>query len=421
LSAPSALLEGFEATAAVHAPAADGLHRVDIGVAHGVFCRPQDLPDATRVDATNWTILPRFIDAHVHLDKSLSVSETGLADGTLLGAIQTYMQASQAWTQSHFEHRMELSVRDAISAGTGHMRSHIDCFGDLQGSQSWAAARAIKNTYKDVLTIELAPLTSITRCDDPSFPKFCRDVAEQSSVLGVFVAPGMCEQSVFEQFLNHAQACGLDVDFHIDENLSDPSPAIEHLADAIIATDFSGRVMAGHVCALLNAAQDDFDRILGKISAAQIAIVTLPRTNLYLQDRTAGTTPRRRGITAINEMRALGISVSFGTDNVADAFFPFGDYDLLSLFRDTVVAAHLDQDLNNWMSAITQTPAQALGLKESGMIAASKRADAILVPGSNWPDLLNSAKSDRIILVGGAPLDLDAIGRSNQTEATSCD
>jgi cytosine deaminase len=337
-----------------------------------------------------------------------------------MGAITTYSNVSKSWSQDHYERRMVRSVQQAIAAGTGYMRSHIDCFGKLEGSASWAAALAIKEAFKEVIEIQLSPLTSMLRCDDANFPVFCREIAQQGTVVGAFVAPGATDQSIFERFLNHAAACDLDVDFHIDENLTDPLPAIECLADAVIATGFRGRVTAGHVCALLNARGADFERVLDKVSDAGIAIVTLPRTNLYLQDRTAGATPRRRGITAIHEMHALGIPVSFGTDNVGDTFFPFGDYDLLGVFRDTVVAAHLDQDLNSWIPAITHLPATAIGVKDAGVIARGKRADAVLIPAANWPDLLNSKSADRIVLCGGQPLDMAARAVQNKMEAKSC-
>jgi cytosine deaminase len=284
------------------------------------------------------------------------------------------------------------------------MRSHIDCFGDLQNLPSWHAAQVVKDAFQGIIDIQLCTLTSVTRCDDANFPTLCKDIAIAGGVLGAFVPPAFQDQPMLERFLAHADAFGLDVDFHIDENLTDRLPVVEQLADAVIATGFQGRVMAGHVCALLNTQGSDFDRVLDKIATAGISIVSLPRTNLYLQDRRGGDTPRRRGITAVHEMRARGISVSFGTDNVADAFYPFGDYDMIGLFRDATVAAHLDQDLNGWLSAITNTPARALGFDNAGKIAPGLPANAVLLPATNWPDLLNDKRGGRINMIAGKRL-----------------
>lgn len=407
LCVPSSVLDGFTSIAS-NDPMAKGLRHVDVGIANGVFCSPQDIPNAARIVASGWSALPRFVDAHVHLDKSLSVTETGLSDGTLLGAIQLYSKAASTWDQSHFERRMEMSVLDAVTAGTGAMRSHIDCFGTLKGATNWDAAQAIQARFKDIIEIQLCPLTSIMRAGQPNFEQFCREIELSGNrVIGAFVPPGFSDQPLMEQFLRYADTFGFDVDFHIDENLIDTAASIEILADAVLSTKFSGRVLAGHVCALLNAAPDDLDRILDKIAAANITIATLPRTNLYLQSRAPSTTPRKRGITPIHEMRARQIPVIFGTDNVADTFFPFGDYDMLGLFRDSAVYAHLDQDLSGWLTGITRTPAQALGVASNGAISVGAPADAVLIPASNWSELLARDTTARTILTGGVKFDLE--------------
>ena len=52
-------------------------------------------------------------------------------------------------------------------------------------------------------------------------------------------------------------------------------------------------------------------------------------------------TPRWRGVTAVQELRDAGISVAIGGDNCSDAWFPFGDHDLLVTLQQTVRIAQL--------------------------------------------------------------------------------
>ena len=63
------------------------------------------------------------------------------------------------------------------------------------------------------------------------------------------------------------------------------------------------------------------DRTLDLLAEAEIAIVTLPTVNMYLQDRTPSRTPRWRGVTVIQEMRQRGILVAAAGDNCRDSFF----------------------------------------------------------------------------------------------------
>ncbi|MFX4381294.1 amidohydrolase family protein, partial [Acinetobacter baumannii] len=90
---------------------------------------------------------------------------------------------------------------------------------------------------------------------------------------------------------------------------------------------------------------------------AGLAVVSLPMCNMYLQDRTAGRTPRWRGITLLHEMKARGISVSVSSDNTRDPFYAYGDLDGLEVFREAVRIAHLDHPFDDWPRIVTSTPA----------------------------------------------------------------
>ena len=47
------------------------------------------------------------------------------------------------------------------------------------------------------------------------------------------------------------------------------------------------------------------------------------------------------------------------SDNVRDGFYPYGDYDLIDIFRLAVVAGHLGPD--DWLDATTDIPARWIG------------------------------------------------------------
>jgi cytosine deaminase len=72
-----------------------------------------------------------------------------------------------------------------------------------------------------------------------------------------------------------------------------------------------------------------------------MSLVTLPLTNLLLQDAVTGKTPTQRGLTLVQEARARGIPVMVASDNVQDPFCTFGSYDPLEALSVGALAAQM--------------------------------------------------------------------------------
>ncbi|MBA3325755.1 MAG: amidohydrolase family protein, partial [Rhodobacteraceae bacterium] len=102
-----------------------------------------------------------------------------------------------------------------------------------------------------------------------------------------------------------------------------------------------------------------------------------------------GRTPRLRGIAPMQEARAAGMDVLVALDNVRDAFYPYGEYDLLDAWRLAVLAAHLDPEA--WLDAITTLPARALGLPEP-RLSVGAPADFLLLDATSATDLVSRAR-----------------------------
>ncbi|MDB5998374.1 MAG: amidohydrolase, partial [Rhizobacter sp.] len=106
---------------------------------------------------------------------------------------------------------------------------------------------------------------------------------------------------------------------------------------------FEGRIVCGHCCALAVQPEHQALATLDAVARAPITIVSLPATNLLLQDAVTGRTPRQRGLTLVKEARARGIPVLIASDNVQDPFCPVGSFDPLEAFSAGVLAGQLDQ------------------------------------------------------------------------------
>lgn len=91
-------------------------------------------------------------------------------------------------------------------------------------------------------------------------------------------------------------------------------------------------------CSLSTREPAEVTAVIDLLLEAGIGVVSLPMCNLYLQDRPAGRTPRRRGVTLLHELAAAGVPVMLASDNCRDPFYAFGDHDLLEVFRADTAA-----------------------------------------------------------------------------------
>jgi cytosine deaminase len=102
------------------------------------------------------------------------------------------------------------------------------------------------------------------------------------------------------------------------------------------------------------AAQDEAVALatLDAVARAPITLVSLPATNLLLQDAVTGRTPRQRGITLVKEARERGIPLLLASDNVQDPFCRVGSYDPVDALAAGALVAQLPEPFDAWSEAI---------------------------------------------------------------------
>jgi cytosine deaminase len=119
-------------------------------------------------------------------------------------------------------------------------------------------------------------------------------------------------------------------------------------------------------------------------------VIALPALNLYLQGR-GEETPRVRGLTLIRELLAAGVPVRFGSDNVRDAFYTYGDADPLEAAWLAAVAAQLD-DESTVLAGVCNGRSR-LGVGDP--------ADLVVVDAVSVPDALARRPGGRTIVRAG--------------------
>lgn len=374
-------------------PAAEGLVCGDILIRDGVLAditSPGEIGTvAPEVDCDDGLAMPGLVDLHTHLDKGQIWPRQPNPDGTHWGA-RTSVMADRAanWTADDVMARMDFALRCAYAHGTVAIRTHIDSLAP-QADISWPVFAEIRERWKDRIDLQAVALFPVDlSINDPAqFRSLVETVARHSGILGGMTFLGRPPDDHFAAALRAifqaADANGLDLDFHVDESDLAEARSLGAIADMTMATNFRGRVVAGHCCSLALRSDAEIAETIGRVAHAGIAIVSLPMCNMYLMDRHAGRTPRWRGVTLLHEFASAGVPVAVASDNTRDPFYAYGDLDLIEVYRESVRILQLDHGSADWPAIVSRTPANVMRLHNHGRLAPGSPADMILLARSH--------------------------------------
>ena len=110
-------------------------------------------------------------------------------------------------------------------------------------------------------------------------------------------------------------------------------------------------------------------------------------------------------MTLLHELASRRVPVAVASDNTRDAFYGFGDHDMLEVFREATRICHLDRPYGVWPRAVTTTPAELMGLAGGGRIGPGLPADLVLFEGRTWSELLSRPEANRVVLRNGRAID----------------
>ncbi len=386
--------------------------RVEAGRIASIAARGASAADALpRVDLRDGLVLPRFVDSHTHLDKGHIWGRSPNPDGTFMGARMTVAADREArWHAGDVRARMDFALRSAFAHGTAAIRTHIDSIGPQTGI-SWPVFDEMRAAWKGRIALQAVALfpVDIAIDDEAQFKATVATVAKHGGILGglsfLGEAPGEKLERGLDRFFEAAAAHGLDLDFHVDESEFVHARSLERIAMAAIRHKFKGRVVAGHCCSLALQSDADRHRVIERLGEANMAVVSLPMCNMYLQDRTAGRTPRWRGVAPLHELAAAGVPVMVASDNTRDPFYAYGDLDMLEVYREATRILHFDHTDRPWPRLLGPASAEIMRLDGAGMLAVGGSANFVLVSARSWNELNARPQSDRVVVVNGAAID----------------
>jgi cytosine deaminase len=338
--------------------------------------------NAEVLDAQGWLLSPPFVDAHFHMDATLSLGLPRLnVSGTLLEGIALWGELKPQLTQEALVERALRYCDWAVAKGLLAIRSHVDvCDERLLAVEALLHVRERVRPYLDLQLVAFpqdgllrAPgaLAHLKRALDlgvdvvggiPHFERTMADGAESVKIL--------CEL---------AAERGLRVDMHCDESDDPLSRHVETLALHTQRLGLQGRVTGSHLTSMHSMDNYYVSKLIPLMVEAGLHAVANPLINISLQGR-HDSYPKRRGMTRVPELLAAGINVGFGHDCVMDPWYPLGSADMLEVAQMGLHVAQMTSldGMRACFEAVTVNNARVLGLDGYG-IAPGHRADCVLL------------------------------------------
>ncbi|TVQ10503.1 MAG: cytosine deaminase [Leptolyngbya sp. DLM2.Bin27] len=360
-------------------------------------------PDLPAWDVHQGMVWPCFTDCHTHLDKGQTWFRSPNPDGTFESALKAIEADHSHWNAEDLYPRMSFGLRCSYAHGTQAVRTHLDCL-DGQEKTSFAVFDRLRQEWAGKIALQAVSLVPMDYYSRPEASRLADIVAQYGGILGGVIYPQPGLETQIERAFELAEARGLDLDFHVDESLDPDAEGLRVVAETKLRRGFGGRVNCGHCCSLSVQSSDRAQATLALLKQAEISVVSLPLCNLYLQDRQPGRMPRYRGVTLLPELRRFEVAVALASDNCRDAFFAYGDHDMVEVFTQSVRIGQLDRPIGDWPRAVTHTPAQIMGL-DAGLIGVDRSADLVVFKARSFSELLARPQSDRIVLRHGTPID----------------
>ncbi|MBB3220973.1 amidohydrolase family protein [Pseudoduganella umbonata] len=385
----------------------DGRTGIDIAVQDGRIAAVAPrlaLAAAREIDAEGDLVAPPFVDAHFHMDATLSYGLPRVnASGTLLEGISLWGELKPQLTQEALVERAMRYCDWAVARGLLAIRTHVDvCDDRLLAVEALLEVKRRVAPYLDMQLVAF-PQDGLLR-SPTALANLKRAIAMGVDVVGGIphfertMADGAESVRVLCEF---AAAQGLMVDMHCDESDDPLSRHIETLAFETHRLGLHGRVAGSHLTSMHSMDNYYVSKLLPLIAESGVAAIANPLINITLQGR-HDTYPKRRGMTRVPELMAAGVTVAFGHDCVMDPWYGMGSGDMLEVAHMGLHVAQMtsQQAMRACFAAVTENPAKILGLEGYGLEPGC-HADLVLLDAADPVEAIRLRAARRLVMRRG--------------------
>ena len=379
-----------------NAKLADGSLK-DIGVANGriVSITPAGLRgnQTATIDIEGALLAPSFVEGHIHLDTSF-YGDKWIAHKPCIDGFDVHervaFQAENMAQAAPMDERARNQVALCVANGSLQMRSHVMVDGSV-GLRSLETILKVREACRGIIDIQLVafPQSGILRSQGTP------ELLDEAIGLGADLVGGLDPASFDRDAKGHldvvfgvAERRGVDIDIHLHDGGLLGAFTIEDICDRTAALGMQGRVTVSHAYALGDLAPDAASRLGGRIAKSGVSIMT--------------NAPGARNFPPVALLRAEGVTVFSGSDNIRDSWWPYGDGDMLN--RAMMIgyrsAFFTDRELADAFDVVTAGGAQALRLEGYGLTVGAK-ADFVALAAEHVPEAVVAVPKRRKVFKEG--------------------
>jgi cytosine deaminase len=358
-----------------------------------------------RIDLAGALLVAGFIDGHIHLDKTLLGRPFQPHRGGDRVA-ERIAREKEIRRELNYpvEERARHLIRQVVGYGTMAVRTHVDIDSEV-GLSGLHALLRVREAAKDLIEIQIVAFPQSGIIVDPGV----EDLLDQAIRDGADLVGGLDPAGIDDDVNGHLDAIFSIAERHgvgLDIHLHDPGPLgcfeLRQIATRAAALGLKGRVAVSHAFALGEVDDEEFGRTAEALARADVAIMT----------NGPGPVP----MPPIKRLVAAGVTVFAGSDNIRDAWSPYGNGDMLerAMLIGYRQGFRADADLSFAFDLATSASARVLGRADYG-VRVGAAADLVAIPAASIPEAVAAhppralvVKRGRVVARNGAPVAIDS-------------
>lgn len=377
----------------VNALDADG-NPVNLAVQNGRFAAIGPKAPATTnaeiIDLKGCLVLPGFVDGHIHLDKSF-VGDRWRPHRPVAGLRERLaIEKQELASAPPIAERANALIRQAVSFGTVAMRSHVDVDATT-GLANLHAVMEAREKWRGIVDIELVafPQAGVVSC--PGTAEILDAAAREGAQVVGGIDPTTLDADADGQLdivFGIAEKRGVKIDIHLHEPGQQGIEQLHRIAARTRAAGLNERVSVSHAYGLGDVAPDVVDRVAVALAQAGVSIMT--------------NAPGDRDFPPILQLRAAGVRVFAGNDNIQDAWWPYGNGDMLqrAMLIGYRSGFYTDEELHVALQMVTESGAAVMGKSDYGLKTGND-ATFVVVKAPNAAAAVAAAPADRALVLSG--------------------
>jgi cytosine deaminase len=377
---------------------------MDIGIQDGriAVIEPTLAAEAPEIDAAGHFVCGGLIESHIHLDKPCILDRTEPEPARFpANPVGRTSLAKHSFTEQDVYDRASRVLARAVTMGTTRMRTHVE-LDPIVGLRSLAGVRRAIADWAWAIDVEISVFAEEGLTNNPGTDELL--VAAMESGIRVIGGAPSSDTDRAGQLLRVfelARRYDADIDLHIDFGNSPDDMDLDLVCRLTERDRRGGRVTVAHVTKLTTHARDSQRRIARRLAELGITLSVLPATDLFLMGRDQ-TDNIRRGVVNAHMLLEEGCNATIATNNIVNAFTPFGDGSLIRLVNMYAHIAQVstDADIQACFDMLTTRAARMLNQHDYG-VAVGNPADLVMFDAGSAVELVREIRQPMLALKRG--------------------